>query len=57
VLLDSNLGVPLPDKSYGDDCSLTWKTIWVCLSFLVTNLDTEPASQDALDIFVRLSSY
>lgn len=32
VLLDSNLGVPLPEKSYGDDCSLSWKTIWVwCL--------------------------
>ena len=33
VLLDSNLGVPLPEKSYGDDCSLSWKTIWVYISF------------------------
>lgn len=29
VLLDSNLGVPLPEKNYAEDCSLTWETIWV----------------------------
>lgn len=28
--IDSNLGVPLPEKSYADDCSLSWITIWVC---------------------------
>lgn len=27
--IDSNLGVPLPEKSYADDCSLTVKNLWV----------------------------
>ncbi|KAJ3210118.1 hypothetical protein HDU82_008743 [Entophlyctis luteolus] len=25
--LDPNLGVPLPEKSYAEDCSITWETI------------------------------
>ena len=29
VLLDSNLGVPLEEKSYAEDCTLTWLTLWV----------------------------
>ena len=27
--IDSNLGVPLPEKGYADDCALTPKTLWV----------------------------
>jgi phosphatidylserine synthase 2 len=27
--IDSNLGVPLPEKNYAEDCSLTPKTLWV----------------------------
>jgi len=26
--IDSNLGVPLPEKGYADDCALTPKTLW-----------------------------
>jgi len=26
--IDSNLGVPLPEKSYADDCALTVKNLW-----------------------------
>lgn len=29
TLIDSNLGVPLPEKSYAEDCSLTTQNIWV----------------------------
>ncbi len=29
--LDPSLGVPLPEKSYGDDCTLSLKTLWVGL--------------------------
>jgi phosphatidylserine synthase 2 len=27
--IDSGLGVPLPEKSYAEDCSLTPKALWV----------------------------
>lgn len=27
--LDPSLGVPLPEKSYAEDCTLTPQTIWV----------------------------
>lgn len=27
--IDPNLGVPLPEKSYAEDCALTPTTIWV----------------------------
>lgn len=27
--IDSSLGVPLPEKSYAEDCSLTPTTLWV----------------------------
>jgi phosphatidylserine synthase 2 len=27
--LDANLGKPLPEKSYGEDCALTVKNFWV----------------------------
>ncbi len=31
TLLDPALGVPLPEKSYAEDCTLGWATIWVGL--------------------------
>lgn len=30
--IDSNLGVPLPEKSYAEDCALTAKNLWVRFS-------------------------
>lgn len=42
VLLDSNLGKPLPEKNYADDCSLNFATIWVRIfpffTFDLTNI-------------------
>lgn len=35
--IDPNLGVPLPEKSYAEDCSLTPQTIWVCPFFLLSD--------------------
>ena len=32
--IDSNLGVPLPEKSYAEDCSLTPQTLWVWPFFI-----------------------
>jgi phosphatidylserine synthase 2 len=32
-ILDPSLGVPLPEKSYAEDCALTPMTIWVCALF------------------------
>jgi phosphatidylserine synthase 2 len=29
TLIDPNLGVPLPEKSYAEDCSLTVTNVWV----------------------------
>lgn len=29
TVLDPNLGVPLPEKSYAEDCSFTFATVWV----------------------------
>jgi hypothetical protein len=29
TLIDPNLGVPLPEKSYAEDCALTTRNIWV----------------------------
>jgi phosphatidylserine synthase 2 len=31
--IDSSLGVPLPEKSYAEDCSLTPATLWVLLNY------------------------
>lgn len=31
VLLDSNLGKPLPEKNYAEDCTFNFTTIWVRL--------------------------
>ncbi|KAK0504367.1 phosphatidyl serine synthase-domain-containing protein [Armillaria luteobubalina] len=31
TLLDPALGVPLPEKSYAEDCALEWSTIWNAL--------------------------
>ncbi|PBK75245.1 phosphatidylserine synthase 2 [Armillaria solidipes] len=31
TLLDPTLGVPLPEKSYAEDCALGWATIWNAL--------------------------
>lgn len=28
--IDSSLGVPLPEKSYAENCELTFRNIWVC---------------------------
>jgi hypothetical protein len=40
VLLDPSLGVPLPEKSYGEDCSLTPTTLWVrVLAFFQTTFN------------------
>lgn len=30
TFIDPSLGVPLPEKSYAEDCALTAQTIWVC---------------------------
>jgi len=32
--IDSNLGVPLPEKSYAEDCALTAKNLWVRFSLV-----------------------
>jgi hypothetical protein len=32
TLIDPALGVPLPEKNYAEDCTLTPRTIWVGLS-------------------------
>jgi phosphatidylserine synthase 2 len=29
TLIDSTLGVPLPEKSYAEDCSFTPRNVWV----------------------------
>ena len=29
TFIDSNLGVPLPEKNYAENCALTPKTLWV----------------------------
>ena len=29
TLIDSNLGVPLPEKSYAENCELTPTNVWV----------------------------
>jgi phosphatidylserine synthase 2 len=34
TFIDPNLGVPLPEKSYAEDCTLTPMTIWVRREFL-----------------------
>ena len=31
--LDPNLGVPLPEKSYAEDCTLTPTNLWVCYAY------------------------
>ncbi|KAJ3109437.1 hypothetical protein HDU97_006682 [Phlyctochytrium planicorne] len=35
--VDPSLGVPLPEKSYAEDCSITADTLWWVLDVLVTN--------------------
>lgn len=37
-LVDPNLGVPLPEKSYAESCELTAKNLWVML-FLLHEFD------------------
>jgi phosphatidylserine synthase 2 len=32
--IDSNLGIPLPEKNYAENCSLTPQTLWVKPSFI-----------------------
>jgi len=34
--LDPNLGVPLPEKSYAEDCTFSLATIWVCFFRFMT---------------------
>ena len=50
TLIDPNLGVPLPEKSYAEDCSLTAANIWVCPcgDYVFGGLNEV---QNALDIF------
>lgn len=36
--IDPNLGVPLPEKSYAEDCSFTAKNIWVTTIAHVVNI-------------------
>jgi phosphatidylserine synthase 2 len=50
TLIDPNLGVPLPEKSYADDCSLTAANIWVCPCGLCVFGGSNEV-QNALDIF------
>src|ERR1700733_13874258 len=50
VLIDSNLGVPLPEKSYAENCFLTPANIWVRpINQYVFRSSTKV--QNALDIF------
>lgn len=50
TLIDSNLGVPLPEKSYAEDCSLTPAAIWVRPIMEYVFRDSIKV-QNALDIF------
>ena len=34
-LIDPSLGVPLPEKSYAENCELTRKNIWVSFFFVL----------------------
>lgn len=34
-LVDGSLGRPLPEKSYAEDCRLTWSTLWAQIDFFV----------------------
>ena len=35
-LIDPSLGVPLPEKSYAENCELTRKNIWVSFFFVLS---------------------
>jgi len=50
TLIDPNLGVPLPEKNYAEDCSLTPANIWVgTICGCIFSSSNEV--QNALDIF------
>lgn len=50
--IDPALGVPLPEKSYAEDCTLTPRTIWVRIPSITTLfLILTPLCKNALDIF------
>lgn len=36
LYIDPNLGVPLPEKSYAEDCTLTVRNLWVGLLYLLS---------------------
>eukprot|EP01006_Ploeotia_vitrea_P057339 TRINITY_DN68170_c1_g3_i4.p1 TRINITY_DN68170_c1_g3~~TRINITY_DN68170_c1_g3_i4.p1 ORF type:complete len:369 (-),score=18.76 TRINITY_DN68170_c1_g3_i4:327-1433(-) len=40
AMIDPKLGVPLPERDYADDCSLTFDAIWACLTdeFIVAHI-------------------
>ena len=35
IYIDPSLGVPLPEKSYAEDCSFNFKTIWVSTNIAI----------------------
>ena len=46
--LDPNLGVPLPEKSYAENCAFTPRNVWVrmVLQFMVVQCLSKPSSPD-----------
>lgn len=49
--IDPNLGVPLPEKSYAEDCALTVTNLWVRCSSRRYWVLLKPRYQNAIDIF------
>ncbi len=50
--LDPNLGRPLPEKSYAENCALTRQNVWVTVSSpRLCILSLTHRAQDAIDIF------
>lgn len=40
TLIDPKLGVPLPEKSYAEDCAFSPRTVWVWSFFFTTSYHT-----------------
>jgi phosphatidylserine synthase 2 len=52
TLIDPNLGVPLPEKSYAENCDFTAKNVWVnCIIISYAPCVLNQGMKDALDIF------
>jgi phosphatidylserine synthase 2 len=51
TLMDPKLGVPLPEKSYAEDCSLSFKTLWVSVLLHLPVVCAHSHTQGAIDIF------